>query len=274
MASPTFITELQTSLGHVLEWQLPNGNVEQCSRSHGLSDVLILAQGVRKDLVKRLSEQENLVTASFEFFNEDATLNLFGGLSGVGHEENLALSFPLVLHILEIVSASANRCGNHTAHLVESDVLPLGGLETDKVHEPIPALGILDGAELEDHPVVLRNQSPLFGVFGCQLVEQDQEVSQNDAPHLLDEFGGLQGLTGNIEREVVGIDNNSNPAGPLGEPVGTKLGSDEDVLDHESDILLFQWADLLPVAVLAVDQVSANSQGRALEVRTSSRGGR
>ena len=156
-----------------------------------VSHVLILAQGIRKDLVKGLSEQENLVTAGFEFLNEDATLNLFGGLSGVGHEEYLALSFPLVLHILEIVSASANRCGGHTAHLVESDVLPLGGLETDEVHEPVPALGILHGTELEDHPVVLRDQSPLLSVFSCQLVEQDQEMSQNDAPHLLNEFGGL-----------------------------------------------------------------------------------
>jgi len=167
MASPTFVTELQTGLGHVLEWQLPSGNVEQCSQSPGLSDVLILAQGVRKDLVKRLSEQEDLITASFEFLNEDATLDLFGSLSGVSHEEYLALSFPLVLHILGIVSASANRCSSRATHLVEGDVLPLGGLETNKVHEPVPALGILDGTELEDHPVVLRDQSPLLGVFGC-----------------------------------------------------------------------------------------------------------
>lgn len=238
-----------------------------------MSDILILAQGVCKDLVKRFGEQEDLITASFEFLDEDATLNLFGGLSGVGHEEYLALSLPLVLHVLEIVSASANKCGSYIAHLVESGVFPLGGLETDKVHEPIPALGILDGTEFEDHPVVLRDQSPLLGVFGCQLVEQDQEMSQNDAPHLLNEFGRLKGLAGDIEREVVGVDNNSNPAGPLGEPVGTKLGSDENMLDHESDILLFQWADLLPIAVLAVEQVSASSQDRALKVRTSSQGG-
>jgi hypothetical protein len=229
------------------------------------SYVLILAQGVRKDLVKRLSEQENLITASFEFLNEDAPLDLLGGLSGVGHVEYLSLSFPLVLHVLGMVSAIPTGIAEHTTHLIESDVLPLSGLETDKVHESVPVLGILDGTELEDHPVVLRDQSPLLGVFGCQLVEQDQEVSQNDTPHLLDEFGGLQSLTRDIEREVVGVDDNSNPAGPLGESVGTKLGSDEDVFDHESDILLFQWAGLLPVGILAVEWVSATSQRQRAE---------
>ena len=66
----------------------------------------MLAQGVYEDFIKRLSEQENLVSPSFEFLNEDATLDLLGGLSGVGHEEYLSLSFPFVLHVLGTVSAS------------------------------------------------------------------------------------------------------------------------------------------------------------------------
>ena len=151
--------------------------------------------------------------------------------------------------------------------------MPLRSLETDEVHEPIPVLVILDGTKLEDHPVVLRDQGPLFGVFVYQLVEQDQEVSQNDTLHLLDKFGRLQSLTRDIEREVIGVDDNSNPAGPLWEPVRAKFGSDEDVLDHESDIFLFQRAGLLPVGILAVEQVSANPQSGGLKVRTSSRGG-
>ena len=106
MHSPTFITELQTGFGHILERQLPNEIVEQRSWSHVWSCVLVLAQCIREDLVKRFSEQENLVTAGIEFLNEDATLDLLGGLSGVGHEEYLSLSFPFVLHVLGTVSAS------------------------------------------------------------------------------------------------------------------------------------------------------------------------
>jgi len=101
---PTFVTELQTGFGYILEWQLPNEEAEQQSWSHGRFHVLMLAQGVYEDLVKRLSEQEHLISPSFKFLNEDATLDLLGGLSRVGHVEYLSLSFPLVLHILGIVS--------------------------------------------------------------------------------------------------------------------------------------------------------------------------
>lgn len=137
----------------------------------------MLAQGVYEDLIKRLSEQENLVSPSFEFLNEDATLDLLGGLSRVGHVEYLSLSFPLVLHVLGIVSVIPNTYSRHFTHLIESDILPLIGFETDEVNEPLPVLGILCSAELENHPVVLCDQSPLLGVFRRQLVEQDQEVS-------------------------------------------------------------------------------------------------
>ena len=137
----------------------------------------MLAQGVYEDFIKRLSEQENLVSPSFEFLNEDATLDLLGGLSRVGHVEYLSLSFPLVLHVLGIVSVIPNTYSRHFTHLIESDILPLIGFETDEVNEPLPVLGILCSAELENHPVVLCDQSPLLGVFRRQLVEQDQEVS-------------------------------------------------------------------------------------------------
>ena len=127
------------------------------------------------------------------------------------------------------------------------------GFETDEVNEPVPVLGILRGTKLENNPIILRDQSPLLGVFRCQLVEQDQEVSQNDAPHLLNEFRGLQGLTRDTEREVVSIDDNLDPTGPFGESVGTKLGSDKDVFDHQSDIFLLHWTGLLPVGFFAVE---------------------
>ena len=177
MRPPTFITKLQTSFGHILERQLPIEKIEQQSWSYEWFHVLVLAYGVRKDLVKGLSEQDDFISASFKFLNEDATLDLLGGLSGVGHVEYLSLSFPLVLHILGTVNAITNGYSGHFTHLIESDVLPLVGFETDKLNEPVPILGILHGAELENHPVVLCDQSPLLEVFCCQLVEQDQEVS-------------------------------------------------------------------------------------------------
>lgn len=225
----------------------------------------MFAQGIHEDLVKRLGEQKNLVTASFEFLDEDARLDLFSGFTSVGHVEYLGLSFPLILRVLEIMGFIANRHRRYTTHLVESDVFPLGGLETDEVDESIPVLGILGGTKLENHSIVLCDQSPLIGIFGRQLVEQDQKVSQNDAPHLLHELRGLQGFTRDIEREVISIDDDLNPTGPLGEPVGTELGGDEDVLDHESDILLFQWTGLLPVGILAVGWVNANCQNKGLK---------
>jgi hypothetical protein len=213
---------------------------------------LVLAQGICKDLVERLTKQKNLVAASFEFLDEDAALDLFSGLPSVGHVEYLSLSFPLILHILEIIRFT-NRHIRYTTYLIESDVFPLSGLETDKVNKSVPVLGILGGTELENHPIVLCDQSPLLGILSRQLVEQDQKVSQNDAPHLLHEFRGLQSLTRDIKREVVGIDDDLNPAGPLGESIGTKLGGDKDVFDHKSNILLFQWAGLLPVRILAME---------------------
>ena len=177
MRPPTFITKLQTSFGHILERQLPIEKIEQQSWSYEWFHVLVLAYGVRKDLVKGLSEQDDFISASFKFLNEDATLDLLGGLSGVGHVEYLSLSFPLVLHVLGIVSVIPNTYSRHFTHLIESDVLPLISFETDEVNEPLPVLGILCSAELENHPVVLCDQSPLLGVFRRQLVEQDQEVS-------------------------------------------------------------------------------------------------
>ena len=114
MCSPTFITELQTGLGHILERQLPNENTEQYSWSRERSYALMLAQGVHKDLVQWLSEQKNLIAASFEFLNEDAALDLLSGLSGVGHVEYLSLSFPLVLHILGTVSVITTRYSRHS----------------------------------------------------------------------------------------------------------------------------------------------------------------
>ena len=136
----------------------------------------MLAQGVYENLVKRLSEQENLVSPSFELLNEDATLDLLCGLSRIGHIEYLGLSFPLVLHVLGIVSVMPNTYCRHFTYLIESNVLPLIGFETDEVNKPLPVLGILRSAKLENHSVVLCDQSPLLGVFRCQLVEQDQEV--------------------------------------------------------------------------------------------------
>lgn len=133
MRSATFITELETGFGHVLEWQLPDEKVERHCWSRERFYVLVLAQGVCKDLVKGLSEQENLIPTSFEFFNEDATFDLLGGLPGVGHEEYLALPFPLVLNVLGMVSTLTNGYENPAAYLIESGILPLSGLETDQV---------------------------------------------------------------------------------------------------------------------------------------------
>ena len=177
MRPPTFITKLQTGFCHILEWQLPNEKAEQRPLSRERFHVLMLAYGVHKDLVEGLSEQENLISTSFEFLNEDATLDLLSGLSGVGHVEYLSLSFPLVLHVLGTVNAITNRHSRHFTYLIESDVLPLSGFETDEINEPVPVLGILHGTELENHPVVLCDQSPLLEIFRCQLVELDQEVS-------------------------------------------------------------------------------------------------
>lgn len=201
--------------------------------------VLVLAQGVHKDLVERLSEQKNLVSASFELLDEDATLDLFGSLASISHVEYLGLSLPLVLRILGIIRFIANRRIGCSTYLIESDVFPLSRLETDEIDESIPVLGIFGSTKFENHSIVLRDQSPLLGIFGRQLVEQDQKVSQDDAPHLLHELRGLQSFSRDIEREVVSVDDDLNPASPLGESVGTKLGGDEDVLDHESYILLF-----------------------------------
>ena len=115
----------------------------------------MLAQGIRKDLVKRLGEQKDLVAAGFQFFDEDATLDLFSGLPRVCHVEYLSLPLPLILYVLEIIRFIARRWIRYTTYLIESNVFPLGGLKTDEVNEPIPVLGILGGTKLEDHPVVL-----------------------------------------------------------------------------------------------------------------------
>ena len=70
--------------------------------------ILVSTEGIRKDLVERLSEQENLVAASFEFLNEDAAFDLLGGLSSVGNVEYLSLPFPFVLRVLGIVRIIIN----------------------------------------------------------------------------------------------------------------------------------------------------------------------
>ena len=65
-------------------------------------------QGIRKDLVKGFSEQENLVAASFEFLNEDAAFDLLGGLASVSNVEYLSLPFPFILRVLGIVRIIIN----------------------------------------------------------------------------------------------------------------------------------------------------------------------
>ena len=104
------------------------------------SRVLVYAHSVCEDLVKRFSKQKHLVTASFKFLDEDTALDLFNGLASVGHVEYLSLSFPLILHVLEIVRAIINRNIGHVAYLIKSNAFPLSRLETDKIDEPIPVL--------------------------------------------------------------------------------------------------------------------------------------
>lgn len=72
----------------------------------------------------------------------------------------------------------------------------------------------------------------------------------------------MQSLTRDIEGEVVSVDDNLNPAGPFGESLGTELGSNENVFDHEPDILLFQRTGLLPVLILTVGQINARCKAR------------
>lgn len=225
----------------------------------------MVAHSIHKELVKGFSEQEDLVSPGFEFLDEDTTLDLLDALPRIRRVENLSLSFPLVLHVLEMVSIITSRFKRGSANLIESDTLPLSGIKANEFKKSIPVLMIFRGTELENNPVILRDQSPFLGVFLCKLVEQNQEMPQDYPLHLLEEFGGLQSLTGDIEREVVSIDDNLDPAGPLGESLGTELGSNKNVFDHELDILLNQRIKALPVVVMAVKQINTDHKDRRLK---------
>ena len=78
------------------------------------------------------------------------------------------------------------------------------------------------------------------------LREQPDNMLEDDRLELAEEHGVLERLAGDVEGEVLGVDDDLDPGGPFGEGVLAEVGGDEGALDEELGVLAAGFEGLLP----------------------------
>ena len=78
------------------------------------------------------------------------------------------------------------------------------------------------------------------------LREQPDNMLEDDRLELAEEHGVLERLAGDVEGEVLRVDDDLDPGGPFGEGVLAEVGGDEGALDEELGVLAAGFEGLLP----------------------------
>lgn len=117
-------------------------------------------------------------------------------------------------------------------------------------------LGVLNSSEFEDSIVNSQNFLELFGVLLRHPVEQLNEVFEYHLLDLFDETGVLQSLPGDVQWQILRVNDDLYPTGPCRNLVITEVGGNEYTLDQKADILGVPGCCTLPVRV-----VTKQSQG-------------
>ena len=178
----TFITELESSLGDILELEL-----------------LPHFQVLHEDLVKWLSQEQHLISACMELLDKDTLRELVGSLAYVREVEDLLLALLAVLEVL-----------------IKCREVPVVGAEPDEAGELVAVLRVLNSTKFEDVVVRRLNLLPSFLVATVflstrKLLEHLNDALGDDAAKLLEELGRLESLTGNVQRKILSIDNDLDP---------------------------------------------------------------
>ena len=112
----------------------------------------------------------------------------------------------------------------------------LGGVEAEELGEGLAVLGVLVDTELDvlaEGAVELVELLTVFGDFVEELEGLLDDVLLDDLHDLV----LLKSLTGQVEREILRVDNTLDEAEPFGDDVGGVI-SDEDTADVELDVVL------------------------------------
>merc|ERR1719247_3681022 len=178
---------------------------------------IVLLELLHAVLIDRVGHEDHLVSLLLKLFNEWSRLD--GGLGFTGDVIDVLL---LLFHTCNVVFEGS--------HLVTR----LGGEVTEKLSELGAVLGVLVDTELE----VLAE---LLG----DLVEALEGLLDKVLLDDLEDLGALEHLTGNVEREVLGVNDALNEGEELWDEVLTSVG-DEHTTHVEFDVaLLLGWLELV-----------------------------
>ena len=115
-------------------------------------------------------------------------------------------------------------------------VTRLGGVEAEELGEGLAVLGVLVDTKLDvlaEGGVELVELLTVLGDFVEQLKGLLDDVLADDLHDLV----LLESLTGQVEREILRVDNTLDEGEPFGDKVGSIVG-DEDTTDVELDVVL------------------------------------
>merc|ERR1719247_484274 len=152
----------------------------------------------------------------------------------------------LVLGLLEVEALLSDSDKLLAIVVLEGShlVTRLGGEVTEKLSELGAVLGVLVDTELEVLAELLVELVEVLGVLG-DLVEALEGLLDKVLLDDLEDLGALEHLTGNVEREVLGVNDALNEGEELWDEVLTSVG-DEDTADVELDVaLLLGWLELV-----------------------------
>jgi hypothetical protein len=139
---------------------------------------------------------------------------------------------------------------------VEGSGVALVSVETRELGQLVAVLGIFDCTKLDDRAINLLDLLPLLRVLLLNLLEKLDETLENDALELLQESVRLKSLSGDVERKIIGyqemsakggqgqdslltVNDDLDPARPLGESIFTEVRGDECSLDEKLDVVGF-----------------------------------
>jgi len=179
-------------------------------------ELLQLSESV---LVNGVNQEQNLEVLLLEGVEEGRPLDSLEGLASDVVDLLLVL-----LHAGDVVGEGGGL------------VTGLGGLEAEQLGKGLAVLGVLVDTQLDVLAEGRVELVELLAVLG-DLVEELEGLLDDVLLDDLHDLVLLQGLTRQVERQVLRVDNTLDEAEPLGDKVGGIVG-DEDAADVELDVVL------------------------------------
>lgn len=193
-------------------------------------ELLELSHGI---LINWVNEEENLEALLLEGVKEGRLLD---GVEGLASD---------VVHLLLVLGHACDVVGEGGGLITR-----LGGWETEELGEGLAVLSILVDTELDVLAEGVVELVELLTVLG-NLVEKLKRLLDDVLLDDLHDLVLLEGLTRQVERKVLRVDNTLDEAEPLRNEVGS-IVSDEHAANVELDVVL---------GLLGLEQVKGSTLG-------------